>query len=435
MSPKERKSMSEHDDMSQNTPGDDSFEAAQKMLEDSASIMAHIMEVIGDGVSIQDRGMRIVYQNKFMIDNFGSHVGDCCYHIYEKRSTACEGCPIIDSYRTGKETRAMRVGITREGIPFRFENIASVIRNDEGAIVAGIELCRNVEDREKALDSLRESLERQKQTQCQLVRAQKLASIGQLAAGVAHEINNPTMYIMNNLCAVRKYVDEFISYIDWMEKIVEGGAQNKQKTGGIENVLKQIINTEDYRYLRSDLPKAIEESLVGLKRIKTIVASMLEFASSMKSGRCMVDVNEEIQATLLLLDNEIRCKGSVVTKLGDLPETFADPQQLKQMFANLIRNANQAIKPDGTITIATEVKNRYISIGISDNGVGMSEDVIRNLFNPFFTTRDVGAGVGLGLSIAYRIVENHNGNIDVQSELGRGTTFTVRLPITSTDDA
>lgn len=427
--------MIEHADMSPNPNCEDNFEAAKKVLETPASIMANIMEAIGDGVSIQDRDMRIVYQNKFMIDNFGSHIGDYCYNIYEKRSVACEGCPILESYRTGKTTKALRVGISREGIPFRFENIASVIRDEAGTIVAGIEVCRIVEDREKALDELRTSLELQKQMQSQLVRAEKLASVGQLAAGVAHEINNPTMFIMNNLCSVRKYVDEFIGYVDWMEKIVESDSRNKQNTEGIQDALLQIIKTEDYRYLRSDLPQAIDESLVGLKRIKTIVASILEFASSMKSGRCMVDVNAEIQSTLLLLDNEIVRKGCVVQKLGPLPETFADPQQLKQMFANLIRNANQAIKPDGMITISTGVKNNYISIGISDNGVGMSEDTIRNLFNPFFTTQDVGKGVGLGLSIAYRIVENHNGNIDVQSELGRGTTFTVRLPIISTDKA
>jgi len=412
---------------------EDCFRAAEKILDNPANMMERIMEAMGDGISIQDRNMRIVYQNKFMVDNFGSHIGDYCYNIYEKRSQACEECPILESFRTRQSTKALRVGITKAGIPFRFENIASVIQNESGEIVAGIEMCRIVEDREKAFDELRKALEKQKQTQHQLVRAEKLASIGQLAAGVAHEINNPTMFIMNNLCSVRKYVDEFINYIDLMEKIIGEDAQERQDTKGIQNKLLEIINTEDYRYLKSDLPQAIDESLSGLKRIKTIVYNMLEFASSMKHGRCMVDVNAEIESTLMLLDNEISDKLQIVNSFGVLPKTCADPQQLKQMFANLIRNAKQAIKSDGIITIKTEVKNGYISIAISDNGVGIPEDIVQNIFNPFFTTREVGMGVGLGLSIAYRIVENHNGNIDVQSNLGHGTTFTTRLPIISMD--
>ena len=132
------------------------FDAAKRLLDDPARILDNIMMSMGDGLSIQDHNMRIVYQNKFMIDNFGSHIGDCCYNIYEKRSTACEGCPIIDSYRTGLVTKALRVGITKEGIPFRFENIASVLRNEHGEIVAGMELCRIVEEREKAFDDLKE---------------------------------------------------------------------------------------------------------------------------------------------------------------------------------------------------------------------------------------------------------------------------------------
>ena len=145
----------------------------------------------------------------------------------------------------------------------------------------------------------------------------------------------------------------------------------------------------------------------------------------------IVDLNVEIESALLMLDNEISKKGRVVRNLGNLPKTVANPHLLNQMFINLIRNAIQAIEADGIITITTEVKNNYISIEISDNGVGIPIDDIQNIFNPFFTTREVGSGVGLGLSIAYRIIESHNGNIDVQSELGRGTTFTIRLPIVS----
>ncbi len=410
---------------------DDRFKAARLLLDDPAGILANIMMSMGDGLSIQDKNMRIVYQNKFMIDNFGSHVGDYCYNIYEKRSSACEDCPIIESFRTGQVTKALRVGITKEGIPFRFENIASVLRNKKNEIVAGIELCRIVEERERAFDELRETMERLKKAQDQLVRAEKLAGIGQLAAGVAYEINNPTAFILSNMSTMRKYVSEFFDYVDSMEKLVTSAGQGNQGAAGIEEEIRHIINSEDYRYLKNDLPEVIEDSLHGLQRIKTIVSNLLSFASTSESERRLVDLNEEIDSTLLLLDNEISKKGRVVRNRGDLPKTLANSHQLKQLFANLILNAVQAIKADGIITITTEVKNNYLSTEISDNGVGIPSEAIKNIFNPFFTTREVGSGVGLGLSIAYRIIESHNGGVDVQSELDRGTTFTIRLPIIS----
>lgn len=415
--------------LSSDTLQEDYFNTARQFLDDPASILSNIMESMGDGLSIQDRNMRIVYQNKFMIDNFGSHVGDYCYNIYEKRSSICEGCPIIESYRTGQVTKALRVGITKDGVPFRFENIASVLRNKQGEIVAGIELCRIVEERETAFDKLREAMETLKQTQNQLVLAEKMAGIGQLAAGVAHEINNPTAFILSNMSIMQKYVTEFFSYIDSMEKLVANTVQENSGVQEFHEKIRYIINSDDYRYLKNELPEVIEESLEGLQRIKTIVSSLLVFASSSESERCIVDMNMEIESVLLLLDNEISKKGSVVKNLGNLPKTLGNSYQLKQMFINLILNANQAIGTDGIITITTEVKNNYNSIQISDNGVGIAEDNIPNIFNPFFTTREIGSGMGMGLSIAYRIIESHNGNIDVQSELGRGTTFTIRLPI------
>ena len=420
-----------NDKLASDTYRDDCFNAARMLLDDPANILANIMMAMGDGLSIQDRNMRIVYQNKFMIDNFGSHIGDYCYNIYEKRSSACKNCPIIESYRTGEVTKALRVGITKDGLPFRFENIASVLRNEKGEIVAGIELCRIVEEREKAFDEVRNTLERLKETQSQLVRAEKLAGIGQLAAGVAHEINNPASFIMSNMSTMRKYVSDFFNYIDSMEKLVTSSGDGNSKALEIQEAIRNIINSEDYCYLKDDLPEAVEESLNGLHRIKTIVSSLLTFASSSESEMNIVDLNAEMESALLMFEDEISQKGRVVRNLGNLPKTYANSNLLNQMFTNLILNAIQAIEADGIITITTEVKNNDISIEISDNGVGISPDNIKNIFNPFFSTRGVGGGVGLGLSIAYRIIESHNGNIVVQSELGLGTTFTIRLPIVS----
>jgi two-component system, NtrC family, sensor kinase len=411
----------------------DHFEAVRILLKDTSKILDNIMASMGDGLSIQDRDLKIVYQNKFIIDNFGSHVGDYCYNVYEKRSAACDGCPMIESYRTGQVTKALRVGITKNGVPFRFENIASVLRNDQGEIVAGIELCRIVEERERAFDELKEATEKLKRTQSRLVRSEKLAGIGQLAAGVAHEINNPTGFVLSNLSTMRKYVSEFFTYVEALEKLVMATPPQgeQQQTQRIRDGVRNIIDNDDYSYLKNVLPEVIEESLNGLHRIKTIVSSLMRFASSGEAGQCMVDPNTEIESALSLLENEIGKKGHVVKMLGSLPKIFANPQQLGQMFVNLLLNATQAIEAGGTITVKTDVEGNYVSIQIADDGVGIPKDVIQNIFNPFFTTREVGKGVGLGLSIAYRIIENHNGNIDVQSEPGHGTTFTIRLPFGS----
>jgi len=148
---------------SNNPPSDETFAEAAKLLEGKSNILDNILASMGDGLSIQDRNMRIVYQNKFMIDHFGSHIGEFCYNIYERRESLCEGCPIVEAYRTEKVTKALRVGITKDGEQFRFENIASVLRNHQGEIVAGIELVRIVEDRERALDELRAAMERLEQ--------------------------------------------------------------------------------------------------------------------------------------------------------------------------------------------------------------------------------------------------------------------------------
>ncbi|MBN2383038.1 PAS domain S-box protein [bacterium] len=153
-------------------PSDECFQKARRMLDDTPQLLDHIMKSMGDGLSIQDRNMRIVYQNKFMEDTFGAHIGKYCYRIYEKRDHVCVGCPIVESFRTGNVTKALRVGIAKDGTPYRFENIASLLRNNQGEIVAGIELCRIVEDRERAIDELKSTMEQLNQRYLELQQAE-----------------------------------------------------------------------------------------------------------------------------------------------------------------------------------------------------------------------------------------------------------------------
>lgn len=135
------------------------YQLAKNIIKDKERLLANVMSSMGDGLSIQDLDLRIVYQNKFMVDNFGEHVGEYCYNIYERRDALCEGCPVAQAYKSGEVTKALRVGITKDGTAFRFENIASVLKDEQGKIVAGMELCRIVEDREKAFDDLKKKSE------------------------------------------------------------------------------------------------------------------------------------------------------------------------------------------------------------------------------------------------------------------------------------
>jgi len=415
---------------------DESFAKAREIMTDASRLLDNIMSSMGDGLSIQDRNMRIVYQNQFMIDNFGSHIGDYCYRSYEKSDSICDGCPIIEAFRTGKATKALRVGITKDGTSFRFENIASPLRNNQGEIVAGLELCRIVEAREKAFDDLREAMKCLEEARNNLVRSEKMAGIGQLAAGVAHEINNPAGFILCNLGAIRDNVREFFTYIESLEKLIL--ADSREALPQMKNYyegLRKVVDDETYIFLKTDLPEIIDESLQGINRIKDIVTGLLTFAHSTGEKMCPVDTNTLIETTLPLLREKIdNKKGRVVKSLGEIPAVTANPQQLSQMFLNILLNATQAIEEGGTITVKTYLKDNSIHIEIADDGVGIPENIIQNIFNPFFTTREVGQGVGLGLSVAYQIAANHKGSLDVQSKPGQGAIFTIKLPLLSSDE-
>lgn len=412
-----------------NTTNDDCFNEANQLMDDSASILSNIMGSMGDGLSIQDLNMRIVYQNKFMIDNFGSHTGEYCYNIYEKRNSVCEGCPIIESYRTGQTTKALRVGVTKDGSSFRFENIASVLRDKQGTIVAGIELCRIVEDREKALDDLKEAIEKIKQMQIQLIRSEKLAGIGHLAAGVAHEINNPMSYITSNLITLNDYVKTLKQTILNSQKLLKVLAdKNIVEINSTVEDFNETYQKDDISFILNDIDQLLSESLDGARRVKEIVHDLKSFARLDETEVKEVNLNDGIESALKIINNEMKFVSRLIKKFGDIPLLCCYPSLLNQAFLNLIMNAVYAVQEKGEITIETYFEDSNIIIKISDTGCGIPKDVIPKIFDPFFTTKPVGQGTGLGLSIVYSVVTKHNGKIHIESEIGRGSIFTISLP-------
>lgn len=267
-----------------------------------------------------------------------------------------------------------------------------------------------------------------KAAQAGILQQEKMASIGQLAAGVAHEINNPMGFISSNIRSLKKYSEKLIEFIGAQNKIVES-LSSEESSDNITR-LKKTLKID---YISEDIHMLIEESLDGADRVKKIVQNLKSFSRIDEAEFKPADINECIESTLNIVWNEIKYKATVEKKYGELPLIKCYAQQLNQVLMNLLVNAAQALKNQGEIRIETWHGDGIINILISDSGCGIPEDKIHRIFEPFFTTKDVGKGTGLGLSIVYDIVKKHNGEITVNSKEGRGSTFHMKLPVLEED--
>ncbi len=289
--------------------------------------------------------------------------------------------------------------------------------------LAETRLAENHGKLEKALSELQ-------QAQAQLVQSEKMASLGQLAAGVAHEINNPIGFIMSNLSTLREYVDVFRALLAEYKTLAAGlqGSADPTQRAALDRI-RDICQKADLDYVLKDVDALLSESSSGTVRIKEIVQNLKSFARLDEAEVQEADLNAGVEAVLKIVANELKYKCELKKDLGAIPPVRCYPGQLNQVFLNLLVNAAQAIPERGTITIQTHAQNGQAVIRISDTGTGIPPDVLPRIFDPFFTTKPVGKGTGLGLSIAHGIVEKHGGTIDVESAMGKGTTFTIRLPL------
>lgn len=265
-------------------------------------------------------------------------------------------------------------------------------------------------------------LEELKKTQLQLFQSEKMASLGQLAAGIAHEINNPVGYISCNLELMQNYLVALKTLQTEIEKLKTDPSFAKlQKTVADVNLDKVVERME----------KGMRESLEGTVRIKNIIDALRIFTYREDDTFELANINTEIEHTLNILCNEIKHKSELVKAYESIPLIRCNRYQLGQAIMNIIMNALQAIKEKGIIKITTYQKENDIYIEISDNGIGIPEQNLPKIFEPFFTTKEVGKGTGLGLSFAYNIIKNHNGTIKVNSKINEGTTFTIKLPVST----
>jgi signal transduction histidine kinase len=286
-------------------------------------------------------------------------------------------------------------------------------------------ISRELYDSNNALKEAYITLKNQKS---QLLHQEKLASIGQLSAGIAHEINNPAGFIKSNLASLQNYSVDVINLIKAYQKLVK----IIDYAEDIADALSIIAEKEaecDIEYLMDDIPNLIKESIDGANRITKIVNGLKTFSRVDSDTKEPVDVNECIQNTIKLVNNEIKYKAKLLVDLTNIPVIMGYPGGLSQVILNLLVNASQAIAGFGEISITTRVEKKEIIIRVKDNGVGIAKDKIDKIFDPFFTTKGVGLGTGLGLSISAGIIEQHHGRMSVESEEGSGACFTIVLPV------
>lgn len=259
-----------------------------------------------------------------------------------------------------------------------------------------------------------------------LLQSEKLASIGQLAAGVAHEINNPLGYIYSNLNSLKQYIVDLLEITDAAEKLAAHCPDGDPEVAKF-NALKKRI---DLDFLKDDITDLVNESLEGSQRAKNIVQDLRDFSRLDSREREFFDLEAGVDATLNIVNNEIKYKANVIKDYGGILPFECIGAQLNQVFMNMLVNAAQAMDTFGEIIIRTRYENEdWLWIEFEDNGKGMPDEVKDKIFDPFFTTKPVGQGTGLGLSLSYKMIKEHNGRIDVFSKPGVGTRFRIWLPI------
>ena len=314
---------------------------------------------------------------------------------------------------------------------------AAPIRDSAGQVVGAIETLQDVTERKNAEEGLRryqadlEKLvaERTAQlsaTKDQLVQSEKLASIGQLAAGVAHEINNPIGYVYSNIGTLEGYLGSLFTILDAYE-LAESSFNDPEMLARMKLLREKV----DLAFLKEDIPLLMGESKEGIARVKRIVQDLKDFSRVDSTQEWQwANLHQGIDSTANIVANEIRYKADVVKEYGQLPEVECLPSQLNQVFMNLLVNSAHAMgEARGQITIRTGTAEDKVWLEFADTGSGIPEEIRQKIFDPFFTTKPVGKGTGLGLSLSYGIIQKHHGQIEVRSEAGKGTSFRITLPI------
>lgn len=405
----------------------------ERKLRESEELYRMISEKSFAGVYVvQDRVF------KFINNTAAAYAGFTAGELEGKPSQTMLVHP-DDREMHSSRAREMIKGLRKEPLEFRImtkdgqvrwimETLAPIVYEGRPAVLGNsMEITTQKQAEEKlvhAMKQLEKAYEDLASIQAKSVQQQKMASIGQLSAGIAHEINNPMGFISGNLGVLETYAASIESIINIQREALQQPA-DAERLRAVDREWKRLKIAR----ILDDIHSLIQESIVGADRIKKIVQDLMRFSISDEAEHKPGDINDSLARVLSVLKNDIAKKATLKEEWGKLPHTRCNIGTLSQAFINIITNALQAISGQGEIAVKTWVEDDNIMISVTDTGLGIAEDVLPRIFEPFFTTRDVGEGMGLGLSSAYETVKRHRGEISVKSEVGKGTEVTLKIPV------
>jgi two-component system NtrC family sensor kinase len=280
------------------------------------------------------------------------------------------------------------------------------------------------------LSQSEEEAKKREASQAQVLHTNKLASLGGMVAGVAHEINTPLGFVKSNVEVVSDLISEYEAAVT---KVMTGVDLLLSLDASMVDRAKAAIQKARIELARAttlnEARELLEDSAEGLKQMSSLVLNLKGFARVDRDGMDTIDLNDSIRSALTIAGHQLRDRIQVVQELGDVPKVKCMPSQINQVFLNMITNAAQAMDDEGKLTIRSVAKPNVVEVSFEDTGSGIPDDVLPKIFDPFFTTKPVGEGTGLGLSIVHKIIQGHGGAIRVKSQIGKGTTFFVELPI------
>ncbi len=393
------------------------------------------MDASSCGITIADvrqPNMPLIYVNDAFIEITGYEraevLGNNCRFLQGNDRDQAAVQEIRRAIDMGKDCKVLLRNYRKDGTFFWNELFMSPICED-GVLTHFIGIQTDVTAREEARhqvlekqQALEQTLAELHETQAMLIHAEKMNGLGQMVAGVAHEINNPVAYVSSNVHALKGMVAEIVSAYRAIEELA-------LHSGASQQAVATIRQEADVEFLLEDMDDLIDTSLSGLTRVRKIVEELRTFSRLDEADYKVADLREGIESTLLIAQAELKNRIEVELVLPDLPPIHCRPAELNQVFLNLILNAAYAIEGAGKITITGQECENEVVLTFRDSGCGMPPEVLKNIFNPFYTTKPVGVGTGLGLTIAYKIItDGHQGQITATSQLGAGTTFTLRLP-------
>ncbi|MCD5983217.1 MULTISPECIES: ATP-binding protein [Pseudomonas] len=419
----------------------------------SRETLESMLKAINMGVLLVDQDYRVLFSNRFMSINSGRSaedlIGRTLFEAFPElperwvRQKINSVFTLQNFAFTSWQQRPhlFNFGSTRPisgSVKLMYQNCTFFPVQDVDGSSLGVGLAigdaTDTAARQLELAQLNELLETEKsaqarlitrleEAQAQLLQSEKMAAIGQLAAGVAHEINNPIGFVSSNVNSLRGYLTDVFALIEAYEKA------NDEEHSRAHPELHSILEKADYGFLRQDINDLLLESVDGLDRVNRIVQDLREFSHVDSCEWQLVDLHKGLDSTLNVIWNEVKFKAQVIKYYGDIEAIECMGSQINQVFLNLIINASHAVGADGEIIITSGREGGGVFIEIADNGHGIPPEIQNRIFEPFFTTKPVGMGSGLGLSLSYNIVMKHQGRLTVDSDPGAGSRFRIWLPL------